>query len=282
MKGTLYFLVLLSLISTSCAEKSPEVIAKILVNDTKFGMRVIDDAISCGDSILDPLEKESVGFTRIYGRNSFWIAEVLAANRSEASRQLLEELFGREEPLQKLVAAIGLASHGFFPAENDDVSYLVQTVFDPPGEIERNLALIAMGESGCELFLPTLHHVVGDLSCTYWTHAYACEAIGMIGSPRSVNVLREALINPAFGAIPSALRASVALCDAEAISLSIDRISPDLKGRNSGYIVDELQEITHQNFGYDGRRWRLWWEAEGRTRALPDCAQATATQSFSE
>jgi hypothetical protein len=59
--ATLQFaFIALSVISAACSRPSPETTASILVHDSKFGMRAVDEAIAYGDVILDPLERESL------------------------------------------------------------------------------------------------------------------------------------------------------------------------------------------------------------------------------
>jgi len=243
--------------------------ARILVHDLKFGGRAQQKAVEYGDAILPLIQGESSGFTGLNGRNAFWIAEVLGAVTTEKSREILLDLYARTNSIAKLTGAVGLAQQGILPDRIDGRSFLVQTVRDGPGQAERELAIIALGKSTNHAAVPCLHDVVGK-PAGYWDHAYACEALARIGSKESIPVLRECLQSPEFYALPEGFRALIALGDREAVPLAIARVSPELKGYNSGFVIGELKKVTGNSYGYDGQKWKNWWESAKTSWQIPE------------
>lgn len=243
--------------------------ARFLVHDLKFGGRAQHKAVGYGDAILPLIQAESSDFTRLNGRNAFWIAEVLGAVKTDQSRAMLLDLYARTNSIQKLTGAVGLAQQGLLPGEIDEGSFLVQTVRVGTGQTERELAIIALGKSTNHAALPCLLDVVRR-PAGYWDHACACEALARIGSRESVAVLRECLRSPEFHALPEAFRALIALGDREAVPLAIARVSPELRGYNSGFVVGELKKVTGRSYGYNGQKWHTWWESAKTSWQIPE------------
>lgn len=243
--------------------------ARILVHDLKFGGRAQHKAVEYGDAILPLIQAESSDFTRLNGRNALWIAQVMGAVQTDKSRALLLNLYARTNSIQKLAGAVGLAQQGLLPGEIDERSFLVQTVRAGTGQTERELAIIALGKSTNHAALPCLHDVVRR-PAGYWDHAYACEALARIGSRESVPVLRECLQSPEFHALPEAFRTLIALGDREAVPLAIARVSPELRGYNSGLVVGELKKLTGRSYGYNGQEWNNWWESAKTSWQIPE------------
>lgn len=242
--------------------------ARILVHDLKFGGRAQKKAIEYGDAILPLLQAESAGFTRLNGRNAFWIAEVLGAVKTDPSRAILLDLYARTNSIQKLTGAVGLAQQGLLPDKIDEESFLVRTVRIGTGQTERELAIIALGKTTNHAALACLHDIVGK-PAGYWDHAYGCEALARIGSSDSIPVLRECLRSADFHALSEAFRALIALGDREAVPLAIARVSPELEKYNSGFVVGELRKVTGRSYGYNGQKWKNWWESAKTSWQIP-------------
>lgn len=250
---------------------SKEETARILVHDLKFGRRAQQKAVEHGDAILPLIRAESSDFTRLNGRNAFWIAEVLGAIKTDVSRAIMMDLYTRTNSIQKLTGAVGLAQQGLLPEVIDEESYLVQAVRSGSDQSERELAIIALGKSTNGAALPCLLDVIRKPAhYGYWDHARTCEALARIGSEESIPVIREALQSPEFHALPEAFRALIALGDKEAVPLAIARVSPGLRGYNSGFVVDELKKVTGKSFGYDGGEWKNWWESAKDFWQIPE------------
>lgn len=255
--------------------------AQILVNDLDFGSRVQDRAIAYGDAIIPILRKESQDFGDLNNRNSFWIAEVLGNIKSRQSRATLYNLYSRKDSMKKLTGAVGLAHQGIFPDGISEKSFLVKSVrkciatplaiamdtgYDPS---EAELAVIALGYSRSTKALPCLIDLLGTHDMDYGCHTQACIAVARIRSPKVIPVLRDCLKSNDFHALPEAFRALVTLGDREAIPLSINRITPEIKHYNSGFVVKELTKVTGQRYDYDRQKWMDWWNSAKQNWIIP-------------
>jgi len=249
--------------------RTKEETAQILVNDLKFGGRAKQKAINYGDSILPLIQNESANFKNLNGRNSFWIADVLGKTRTDKSRSILLDLYSRTNRIAKLTGAIGLLQQSVFPEKINSDSLLVQIVRDDPDQTETQLALIALGYSKDTNALPCLLGLLNKRPSGYWHHAYACEALARIGSQEAIPVLEDCLGSENFYALPEAFRALIALGDKQAVPLGINRVTPDIKSKNSGYIVKELKKVTGKSFGYNRDAWRTWWDSAKVTWEIP-------------
>lgn len=243
--------------------------ARILVHDLKLGFRAKQKAIEYGDSILPFLIAESANFKGLNGRNSFWISETLGSIQSEKSRGILLELYSRTNDIAKLTGAVGLAQQGVLPEAVAEGGYLIQTVRKDSGQTETQLAIIALGRSKNPAALACLLDVLRKRPSDYWYHAYAAEGLARIGSKDAVPILREYLQSPEFHALPEAFRALVSLGDRDAVPLAIARVSPELKGYNSGFVVRELERVTGRSYGYDPKAWNRWWQSAKVTWRIP-------------
>ncbi|MCX6916569.1 MAG: HEAT repeat domain-containing protein [Verrucomicrobia bacterium] len=244
--------------------------ARILVHDLKFGGRAKHKAVEYGDRFLPLLGAESENFSRLNGRNSFWIADVLGAIRTDKSRAILLDLYSRTNSIAKLTGAVGLTQQSLLPVEIDQNCFLVQTVRNAPSQTETQLAIIALGWSKNPAALPCLLDLLQQRGVDYWYHAYACAAVARIGLKNGTPILRECLRSPEFHALPEAFRALICLGDSEAVPLAIARVSPDIKGYNSGFVVGELKKVTGKSYGYDQNSWRNWWRSTKGAWQIPE------------
>jgi hypothetical protein len=242
--------------------------AQVLVNNRKFGGEAQQRAIGYGDDILPLIREESKDFALLDNRNSFWIAEVLGAIRTDASRAIMLDLYSRGEPMARLTGAIALAQQGALPDPVEEGGFLIRTVREGADDDLRELAIIALGRSRDPAALPCLLDVL-RVPHAYGEHARACVAVARIGSHTASPVLRDCLRSPDFHALPDAFRALLALGDREAVPLAIARISPALKGYNSGGVVEELETVTGVSHGYDRPAWSDWWESVEATWQIP-------------
>ncbi len=249
-----------AIVSWSCgSEWSKEATASILVHDREFGMRAVDKAIEYGDAMLPLLRKESNNFRLLDNRNAFWIADVLGAIDTQESRKVLDNLYARQNTLAKLVGAIGLAQRDALPEDIDESSFVVNVVRGTASEDERQLAIIALGKTKNAKALPYLFDILESRGCPYWDHAYACEAVARIRSPDAAPILSACLESGEYYALSEAFRALIAIGDRGAVPLAIRRVSPELKDFNGEFVIDELERVTGQHFGYDRDKWTKWW-----------------------
>lgn len=244
--------------------------AQILVHDFKFGGRAKQKAIKYGDAILPLIKKESDDFSKLDNRNSYWIAEVLGKIQTDQSRTILKGLYTRTNKIARLTGAIGLAEQGIFPDRINEESFLVRTVRADPEQTETQLAIIALGKTKDPKALPCLLDILKRRPIDYWHHAYACEAVARIHSQEAIPVLRDCMKSDQYYALPEAFRALVALGDRQAVPLAIARISPEIKNKNSGFVVNELKKVTGKSYGYDRTKWEKWWGKAKEEWQIPE------------
>jgi hypothetical protein len=260
---------------------SAEKTAENLVHNYKWGMNAGLKAIEYGDEIIPLIQCELYDCREFNGRNSFWLAEVFGSIDTELSRKALREFYAREEPLPKLVGAIGLYKLGEKLEPINDDSYLVKTAREnrepPVGGLglentdEKELAIIALGYSKSDAALRSLHDILPQQD-SYWLQRRICEALARIKNPSSIPMFRRCLKNSEFSAIESAYRASICLGDKEATHLAIEWLSVDAKRKyHEEQLIDELQKVTGK--WWNGRKkkdWQKWWEKEGEKWTIPE------------
>jgi len=254
---------------------TPAQTARILMEDRKFGARALVMAHWWGDRILEPLKEVSGDFAALDNRNTFWVAEVLARNSSGRSGQLAQELFHRTSPLPKLAGAVGLAARGDLPQSEFSVGGTIWKILTDERDASREhrgrrlsdrdssmveLALIVAKYSRNKESVPAILALVDDVPAPYGVHANACDALAQIGDPRAIPILEKAMTSPDFHALAEGFRALVALSDDRAIPLAIDRVSPEIRKKNSGFVVKELARVTGQDFGFNREQWKQWWD----------------------
>lgn len=241
--------------------------ARILATDAKFGMRAVDRAVRDGDALLEPLREASDDFTRLNGRNAPWIAEVLGRMEGDASLAVLRELHGRTLPLARLVGAAGLARRGALAggaASDPALLALARTGIGTEGV----LAIQVLGFTREPAGFAALREVV-TVPGGYQAHAAACVALARRGDREAMPLLRACLESREFHALPEAFRALIALGDREAVPLAIARIGPDIQGRNSGFLVNELRTVTGRGYGWEREPWERWWREQGAGWEIP-------------
>ena len=258
---------------------TPEETAQILVEDRKFGFRGLKNIAKWKDELLEPLRMASDGFTKLDNRNSVWIAEVLARNRSPKSLAIATELYKRTEIRQRLVGAIALAAHGALPSAAFDAGGLLREVIQRPQttaviaeSTNIQLALTAMGYSRDDRAVPLIVIVLQRRRVGYHTHAEACLALKRIGRPaaaQAIPVLISALGDREFYALPEAFSALIALGERRAIPLAIERIEPEDENPRDRRLVDELEAVTGEDHGFDVEAWRAWWARVGGKWRIP-------------
>ena len=94
----------------------------------------------------------------------------------------------------------------------------------------------------------------------YYVQAEICNSLVKIGGEKAGNILKEAYIESRFVALKEGFLALVELGDKDAVGVAINRISPSLRGTNSGLLISELEKATGQSFGYDRQKWQEWYQ----------------------
>jgi len=167
---------------------------------------------------------------------------------------------------------VGLAKQGAWPEPFREEGYLATILREPRGAEEVRLAVLALGYGGdtnaIRLLIPLLTEPLD-----YAVHAHVCVALARLGAVEAVPVLEERLRAREFHALPEAFRALVTLGDREAVPLAIARIEPEIRESNSGFVVNELREVTGQQLGWEQEPWRRWWEQAHSTWRIPPESQ---------
>ena len=256
---------------------TPTQTAKIIAHDSKFGMRATGAAIFFGDSFIHALKSESQDYELVNGRNAFWIIEILSEKETDVSHAAAVELYGDQNLKTKLAGAAVLAKYGdlskheFLP---DGLIYdiLVKKQY---GEKSENsfkdsdyieLALQATVNANNKDMIPYIISILNDRPSPYWSHAKACDALAELNAIEAIPVLKEAMKSDEFYALPNAFNALAKLGEKDAVPLAISRIGPDIEGKNSGFVIDELEKFTGQSFGKDKVAWERWWHEESNKR----------------
>ncbi len=259
---------------------TPAQTAQILIQDRKFGMRALGMGNYWGDKIFNPLREASNNFHRLDNRNAFWVAELLAKNQSARSVELSLELYKRDDLTSKLVGAIGLAAHNQLPkdafqqhGELQKILVSEEYLYRPDSSGKKwyadtsiiELTLVAAKYARSSDSVPDIIALIEKRPLPYWVHAQAAKALGAIGDSRAILPLENAMRSSDFNALPDAFRALITLSSKQAVPLAIERISPEIQGKNSGFLVKELEVVTGKNFGLDQARWKEWWATQDAT-----------------
>lgn len=259
---------------------TPTQTARILVEDRKFGMRALRMGIYWGDAVLVPLRQATDDFRLLDNRNSFWVGELLAKNQSSRSNELSLELYKRDSLISKVVGAIGLAAHNNLPKEAFQQNGVLRKILvseeylyrlDSDGHksyVDTSLLELTLIAAKYAKSMDSVNDIIALIEkrpLPYWVHAHSADALGAIGDHRAVMPLEMAMRASDFYALPNAFRALVTLSSDLAVPLAIERISPEIKGKNSKYVVHELEAVTGKNYGYDQARWKEWWTTQAHS-----------------
>lgn len=254
---------------------TPTQAAKIIVHDSKFGMRATDAAVFFGDPFIHALKSESQDYELVNGRNAFWIVKILSENETEVSHAAAVELYGSQNLKTKLAGAAVLAKYGdlseheFLPGGLiHDILVMKQygakteSSFKDSDYIE--LALQATVNANSKEMVPYIISILNDRPSPYWSHAKACDALAQLNATEAIPALIEAMKSEEFYALPNAFNALAKLGEQDAVPLAISRISPDIEGKNSGFVIDELEKFTGKSFGKDKVAWERWWHESNK------------------
>jgi len=235
---------------------------EILLLDRKFGNRIIESAIEDKDEFIFYLDQQ-IGVYRLNGRSALWLSEILYSNTSDECLRFALKYYEGADTHLKLVSSVVLLSNNRYPEDISDDAFIIKALHGDysdrfGNDSYRELAAFALGKSGKKEAVPYLMNQLRKPDA-YFVPATICDALREIGDDRAVPALEDALKDPNFYAIPEAFKALVCLKGKNAIELAISRVDEKYKRFNSGFIVNELEEITGQEFGYDQRQWQDWW-----------------------
>lgn len=288
----------------ACASRSvdtPDQTAATLVHDIKGGGRALGRAKEYGDSILEPLRRESQDFAVWDG--GFWpqyAVDVLGSNPSGASRQLASDLSKREAMLPRLIGLAALAKQGDLPVSAEAFLFRVtkgqlsedekKDAWVGEGEhhglsmnhiqLYQELAIRALAEERSPNAVPALVEALKNESGR--VEVAACEALARIGGADASAGLREAMKSREFRATRDGFRALMALGEKSGVPLAIERIDVHVEETSSGYLVPELEAVTGKQYGLDQSSWRAWWQKEGAAWEIPPQFRSTAAGGTSQ
>jgi hypothetical protein len=252
---------------------TPNQTAQILIKDDKFGGRALGMASFWGDAIFPALRDISNNYSNLNGRNTELLMMVFAQHPSEKSFESASELYQREDANAKAIGAAGLAAQGKLPdAAFAPDGYLYQSLnYDWAGDLSNmqrlgdtretsvEHGLIIAGYAKNNKVLAPILKILSYRKIPYQVHAEACDALKDIGDKQAIPELEAAMRDNEFYAIPNAFDALIKLDDPNAIPLAIARITPEIRGKNSQFILNELEKVTGKNFGFDQSKWQEWW-----------------------
>ena len=256
---------------------TPTQTAKIIVNDSKFGGRAIGVAVLYGDSFIHAFKRESNDFELVNGRNAFWIVEILSENKTDVSHSAAAELYASEDLKTKLAGAAVLARYSELSKKEFSPGGLIYEVLENKkyGEKAENsfrdsdyieLALLATVSANAKDMVPFIVSILNDRPSPYWAHAKACDALALLNAKEAIPALIEAMNSEEFYALPNGFKALAKLGVKDAIPLAISRIGPEIEGKNSGFVIDELEAFTGESFGNNRSAWEAWWREESNKR----------------
>jgi hypothetical protein len=206
MRGVLFSLVSLcgSLVACdvngSC--RSPDDVAKRLAHPRKTAD--IQEAATCGDSLWEPLERETHSFGRMDSIATDAVVTLLRASRTPASEAVVQRLRQAQDPQAWLVFVASRSEVRLGEAEVARVIRVIlgdfsemerrslivewnkQTVVDEAKEIIcRRLAIDVAGQRGLTNAVPALAKVMEDDEA-FSFHDNAARALGRLGDQRGV------------------------------------------------------------------------------------------------
>ena len=265
---------------------TPQEAANILVKDEVFGERALWLAKIYGDQMFEPIRIASKNYSDFNDRNSFWVADLLVSDKSNASLTLSKQLFNDGPNLYaRLVGAISLAAKNQYPEPIDDSAFIVKVATNySPHETGYlafldgygDLAIIALGYTRQTSALRFLNQIITGDHSSYWRDAYACEAVARIGNPSIIPTLRQVFMEPTFYATPEAFDALVTLGDKQAVPLAIARIRREGVQTNM-FLIRSLEKRTGQQYGHNYALWAAWWAKQSRGTTKPSSATTAAT-----
>ena len=262
---------------------TPSQTAKILIEDRKNGGRVLDVAKHYGDRILIPLKEQSDDFILLDNRNSFWVADILASNQSDLSKEISHELYGRSEYFPKLVGAVGLAANGELTDKDISAhSFLVKTALReieyylnsnvPLTLSERydELAVIALGKTknknALSFLMKRLELVAHDVSRAHTVSL----ALGELGYSEAVPVLRNYFSDDNFLATSGAFKALSMLNDPDIVTIAIKRYFEPPKDKTDILLMREIERYTGKKYGDNKQKWEKWLETRTKSKTKVD------------
>ena len=147
---------------------------------------------------------------------------------------------------------------------NKQYSETAESSFNDSDYIE--LALLAAVNASAKDMIPYIISILKERPSPYWSHARACDALSQLNAKVAIPELIESMKSEDFYALPNAFKALTSLGEERAIPLAIARIGPEIEGKNSAFVIDELERFTGKSFGNDKEAWQNWWHEKSNKR----------------
>lgn len=254
---------------------TPNQTARIIVHDHKFGSRAKGAAIFFGDAFVHALKRESENYRLVNTRNAFWIADILSQKETDISHAAAVELYGNDNLSSRLAGAAVLAKYGDLGIHEFSPEGLIHRILDNPQTFEENenslrdseyveLALKVTVNANARQMIPQIMGILKQRASPYWAHAIACDALAALNAKSAIPLLVESLQSEDFFALPNAFKALTRLGEDKAVPLAIARLGPEIEGKNSEILVDELEKRTGESFGNDKAAWEAWWNGNNK------------------
>lgn len=237
---------------------------------TSYNFLAVRQCIWFGDRVLPYLKIEFQNYEGLAGFPSKDVAVILGSIKSEAALSVLRELYSRTQTWPKLIGATGLIIQGQFTDPIDEKSFLIQCL-SSSDTVE--MATIGLGMSGRKEAVPYLvNALLNPRYRNYTVYSTLADALANLGDPRAIPALKQCM-QRADCFTPEAFQALIVLGEREAVPLGIARISPEIRGLNSGFIVDALSDATGQKYGFDRPGWEHWWQVNKNAWQIPERAR---------
>jgi hypothetical protein len=246
----------------------------MLVNDMKDGGIAVSPAEFYGNSILEPLRRNSNDFNKLNHTNSVRLVIVLTSSPSPEKFRLAIELFNRNENIYaKLVGSIGLIANGYDTEEINEQSLIVQAAIGELKFVKEDyesyetriikysaLGIIALSKTKNRKVLPYLFNILNNATPRMERlHWQACNALEELGYVEAVPLLEQKMLDVKFDYILHAFRALLRIDKDKAIKSAITRIAIDTSNKQQmEKLISELEKATGKSFGSDTKAWLNW------------------------
>jgi len=221
----------------------------------------VREAAQCGNSLWEPLERETHGLARMDSVATEAVVTLLRESRTPAADALVLRLRQSEDPQAWLVVVasrpevplteadvdriIRMVSGSFSEAEQRTliVSWNKDRVVDESKEVIcRRMAMDMVGQRRLTNALPALAGLVDDDEA-FAFHDNAARALGRLGDQRAVSHLEAALSRAGFEAPTAALQALWALGDR---TRSLDLARARLRQSEDPEFRREIESLSRQ------------------------------------
>lgn len=234
----------------------------IILFDHKYGGRAANKAIRDGSKFFESLEVESHSYSKIDMYNSILLSEIVRKNKSDNSQDMLNGMYMSDNYFAKLVAINGQVRRKpeAYARGNNLIISLIgnKQLVNKGNNVLVRLAVKALGTRNNNENLPLLLNIFLN-NKDYFVQVEICNALKIIGGKAAHDLLKNMYKESSFIALREGFIVLAEMDEKHAIELAINKISPSLRGTNSGLVVVELESKTGKKYGYDKQKWLEWY-----------------------